>query len=66
MKAIQTHGRVHEAELIARYKLKTRTFLEDMNLGREMFARGRIRLMPERISGRKEVQKIISRPVSEG
>ena len=34
MKAIQTHGRVHEAELIARYKLKTRTFLEDMNLGR--------------------------------
>ena len=65
MSAIQTHGRVHEAELIARYKLKTRSFLEDMKLGREMFVRGRIRLIPERISGRQEVKEIVSRPVSE-
>lgn len=65
MKAVRTHGRVHEVELIARYKLKTRTFLEEMNLGREMFSRGRIRLFPERIAGRKEVQEIVDQPVPE-
>jgi heterodisulfide reductase subunit C len=66
MKAIRTHGRVHEVELIARYKLKTRTFLEDMNLGRQMFARGRIRLIPERIGGRKAVRAILDRLPAEG
>jgi hypothetical protein len=65
MKAIGTHGRIHELEMIARYKVKTRTFLEDMDLGREMFARGRMRVVPERIRGRKEVREILDRPISE-
>jgi heterodisulfide reductase subunit C len=65
MKAIRTHGRVHEIELIARYKIKTMSFLEDMDLGREMFTRGRIRLIPERIRGLKEVRKMVERPSSE-
>lgn len=60
MKAIRTHGRVHEIEMIARYKIKTGTFLEDMELGRELFARGRIRLIPERIKGRREVRDIVA------
>jgi len=58
MNAIRTHGRVHEIELIARYKLKTMTLFEDLDLGKEMFTRGRIRLIPERIRGLKEVRKI--------
>ena len=60
MKAIRTHGRVHEIEMIARYKIKTGTFFEDMELGRELFARGRIRLIPERIKGRREVRDIVA------
>jgi heterodisulfide reductase subunit C len=66
MNAIRTNGRVHEIEMIARYKIKTKSFLEDMALGKEMFARGRIRLLPEKIRGRKEVREILSRPSSEG
>jgi heterodisulfide reductase subunit C/quinone-modifying oxidoreductase subunit QmoC len=64
MKAIRTHGRVHEIEMIARYKLKTGTFLEDMQLGREMFTRGRIRLIPERIRARKEVRRLLEQSPS--
>jgi heterodisulfide reductase subunit C/quinone-modifying oxidoreductase subunit QmoC len=66
MQAIRTHGRVHEIEMIARYKLKTKTFLEDMDLGREMFTRGRLRFIPERIRGRKEVREILARRPREG
>jgi heterodisulfide reductase subunit C len=65
MKAIRTHGRVHEIEMIARYKLKTASFLEDMGLGREMFTRGRIRIVPERIRGRKEVRRVLDRSPSD-
>jgi heterodisulfide reductase subunit C/quinone-modifying oxidoreductase subunit QmoC len=65
MKAIGTHGRVHELEMVTRYKVKTRTFFEDMDLGREMFLRGRMRLVPERIRGRQEVREILKRPVRE-
>ena len=61
MNAIRTHGRVHEIELIARYKLKTMTLLEDLGIGRQMFAKGRIRLIPERIRCRKEVRNIVDK-----
>lgn len=59
MAALATHGRIHEIELIARFKLKTGTFLEDAELGREMFLRGRIKLLPERVRGLREVREIV-------
>jgi heterodisulfide reductase subunit C len=65
MKAIRTHGRVHEIELITRYKLNTMTLFEDMDLGKEMFMRGRIRMLPDRIKGRKEVRSILDRRSSD-
>lgn len=65
MKSIRTHGRVHELEMVARYKLKTKTFFEDMDLGKEMFLKGRMRLIPERISGLREVREILDRPATD-
>jgi hypothetical protein len=65
LKAIRTHGRVHELEMIARYKTKTLSFFEDMDLGREMFLKGRMRIIPERIRGKKEVREILDRPSSD-
>ncbi|MBM4328786.1 MAG: heterodisulfide reductase [Deltaproteobacteria bacterium] len=62
LNAIRTHGRVHELELVTRYKLKTMTFFEDMKLGQEMLLRGRMRFLPERIKGRKEVRDMLSPP----
>ena len=61
MEALATHGRIHELELITRYKLRTQTYFEDARLGREMFLRGRINLLPERVRGLREVRGIVRR-----
>lgn len=58
LSAIRTWGRVHEIQMIGAYKLKTRTFMEDRDIGMEMFKRGKIKLLPEPIKGRKAVRKI--------
>jgi heterodisulfide reductase subunit C2 len=51
-------GRIHELALIGRFKLATRRFTDDMVLGMEMFKRGRIKLLPKRVAGAKEVKAI--------
>lgn len=51
-------GRVHELTLIARYKLTTRRFTDDMELGMEMFKRGRIKLLPRRLSKDPNIVRI--------
>lgn len=58
LSAIKTWGRVHELQMIGTYKLKTLRFLEDADVGMEMFKRGKIKLIPEPIKGRKAVRKI--------
>ncbi len=58
LSAIKTWGRVHELQMIGTYKLKTRRFMEDSDLGLEMFKRGKIKLIPEPIKGRKAVRKL--------
>lgn len=65
MTALRTHGRVHELEMIGRYKIKSKTLLEELELGRQLFVRGRIRIIPERIKDLKEVRDILDRPSSD-
>lgn len=52
-------GRVHELSMIARYKLATRRFTDDMELGMEMFKRGRLKILPRRFSKDKNIARII-------
>jgi heterodisulfide reductase subunit C len=61
LSAIKTWGRVHELQMIGTYKLKTGTFMEDVKVGTEMFKRGKIKLIPEPIKGRKAVRKIFKK-----
>jgi heterodisulfide reductase subunit C len=61
LSAIKTWGRVHELQMIGTYKLKTRTFTEDAGLGMEMFKRGKIKLIPEPIKGRKVIKRIFKK-----
>ncbi len=61
LSAIKTWGRVHELQMIGTYKLKTRTFMEDADVGMEMFKRGKIKIFPEPIKGRKAVKKIFKK-----
>jgi hypothetical protein len=61
LSAIKTWGRVHELQMIGTYKLKTRRFMEDADVGMEMFKRGKIKLIPETIKGRKAIKKIFKK-----
>lgn len=56
--SVRMGGRVYELGMMGIYKLKTRTFFKDMQLGRHMFNRGKINILPHRIRGRKEIKDI--------
>lgn len=58
LKTIRWFGRVHELSLIGLYKLKTKTYFEDMDLGMQMFKKGKIHLLPHRSSGMAQVKDI--------
>jgi hypothetical protein len=49
---------MHEATLLAAYKLWTLNLLADMDNGAVMFLKGKIPLIPHVIRDRKEVKKI--------
>jgi heterodisulfide reductase subunit C len=55
---VQNIGRMHEATLLAAYKLWTLNLLADMDNGAVMFLKGKIPLIPHVIRDRKEVKKI--------
>jgi heterodisulfide reductase subunit C len=70
LKEIEKRGRVFEGGLMQRYMLKSGdlfskigngSILEDVNLGLNLFRRGRMPLLPERIKAKKEVRKLIKR-----
>ncbi|HXY42441.1 MAG TPA: 4Fe-4S dicluster domain-containing protein [Vicinamibacteria bacterium] len=59
--SIERHGRLYELELIARYKLATGRLMQDVALAPSMFAKGKIGLLPHRISGREALARIFER-----
>ncbi|MBI5118247.1 4Fe-4S dicluster domain-containing protein [Candidatus Poribacteria bacterium] len=61
LSAIKTWGRVHELQMIGMYKLKTGRFMEDADIGKEMFKRGKIKLLPETTRGRRAVKRIFKK-----
>lgn len=67
---IKKRGRVFEGTLLPIYmlrsgellrKLNEGTWLDEMKLGWQMFAKGRLPLFPKTIKGKKEVRKILTR-----
>jgi len=60
LESIKSRGRVHELSLIFRLKSKTKDFLKDAGLGWKMFRRGKIRLLPSRSAGGKEIRQIFN------
>ncbi len=55
--SIRHHGRAFELEAVARYKLMSRKFLDDVGLAWKMFWRGKLPLWPHRIRGRKFLRR---------
>jgi len=57
---IKSKGRIHELSLIIQLKSKTKDFLKDAGLGWRMFRKGKIKLLPSRFRGGKEIQEIFN------
>jgi heterodisulfide reductase subunit C len=57
---IKSKGRIHELSLIIQLKSKTKDFLKDARLGWKMFRKGKIKLLPSRFGGGKEIQEIFN------
>lgn len=58
MKTIRMFGRVHELTLIGMYKMKTKTYFNDMELGWQMFRKGKMHILPHRSGHQSEVKEV--------
>jgi len=56
--SIRSHGRVHELGMMAHYKLKTGKLFDDFKLGWKMFTKGKLKILPPRVSKKKEITEI--------
>jgi len=56
--SIRFFGRVHEATMLAQYKLLSRDLFSDLDLGARMLLQGKIPLLPSRIKRLHEVQEM--------
>ncbi len=61
LKTIRMFGRVHELTLIGLYKMKTKTFFNDMELGMKMFKKGKIGIFPHRSKNVGKVKELFRR-----
>jgi heterodisulfide reductase subunit C len=56
--SIRMWGRMDELSMLVEYKLLSRDLLSDMDMGLDMFVKGKIHVLPKRIRGVKEVQRL--------
>ena len=64
--SIERSGRTHELRMVARYKLKTKTFLEMFFLGIAMFFRGKLKLFGKKAKSPRIIRDIIRRYMRPG
>lgn len=57
---IRSYGRVFELGLVMSYKLRSGALFDDVALGPAMLARGKLKLLPQRIAGADEVARIFA------
>ena len=55
---IKWFGRLHELSMLVEYKLLSLDLLSDLDMGIDMFLKGKIEVLPKRIKGIKEVQRL--------
>ena len=64
--SVRCHGRMFELGMVGRYKMASRDFFGGASLGLTMFRKGKLKLLPERIRGKREVRRMYSRKKKEG
>lgn len=58
---VQNRGRVHESMLMARFKLKTGDLFSDLDLGLQLFRKGKLPLLASGVKDKKGVREIFKR-----
>jgi heterodisulfide reductase subunit C len=61
LRGVQWHGRAHEISMMAELKLRTKNLFEDVPLGVNLFLKGKLRPLPERIEGLEQVRRMFRR-----
>ena len=56
--SIRIWGRVHELSMLAEYKLTSFDLFSDLDMGLDMFLKGKIHPLPKRIKGAAQVGKL--------
>ncbi|MFH1139316.1 MAG: 4Fe-4S dicluster domain-containing protein [Pseudomonadota bacterium] len=62
LESVRRYGRTHKLEIMLRFKVRTRSFFSDMDLGLKMFAKRKLDLRPSKIKNPKEIARLFSRP----
>jgi heterodisulfide reductase subunit C len=56
--SIKTFGRVHEATMLMKYKLKSKKYTSDLDVGLKLFLKGKIPIMPKKSKNVAKVKEI--------
>lgn len=64
--SVKRYGRTHKVEIMLRYKVKKRAWLEDMDVGIKMLSKRKLHLLPSKVQAVSEIKEIFrtARPVS--
>jgi len=58
LNSIRRFGRLHELSMLLEHKLTSRDLLSNLDMGVEMFVKGKIHPLPKRIQGLDQVQEL--------
>jgi len=61
LKSVRRHGRASELGIVLGFKARSKKFFKDMGLGLRMFGKGKLKLFPKNIKGRKEVKALFDK-----
>lgn len=62
LNSIKRHGRTHKLEIMLRYKLYSKAWFDDLDLGLRMLSKRKLDLLPSNIENLKEVSRLFQKP----
>jgi heterodisulfide reductase subunit C len=62
--SIEQTGRLYEMGLIVDYKARALNLIQDVALAPSMFAKGKLKIMPELIKNRKNIKQIFKKTIN--
>lgn len=66
LNSVRAHGRVHEATMMANYKIKSGDLMSDAGVGWEMFKKGKMKILPHRIKAKGKLRDIFNKSILNG